>query len=184
MGITLMGLRQDIPHEIIRFEFTAISKIVYLTGYTRNMTVARGLFYLASVFLAVVILFGCYLFYRYAQTPSGETVIRMFQQGKLANLPSTSCVYKTSDFDGTDEGVLLLNNGNMLLKTVTVKGNAAGQLQVVILSDGTYRIDPRTSAAMLQGGDRKESVDPYITSKSWECSPWWFPDEALFNVSE
>lgn len=148
------------------------------------MTVARGLFYLTSVFLAGVILFGCYLFYRYAQTPSGETVVRRFQQGKLANLPPTSCAYKTSGFEGTEEGVLLVNKGDIFLKTVTVKGNVAGQLRVVISRDGTYRIDPRTNAVMLQGGDQKERVDSYITGKSWDCSPWWSPDESIFNVPE
>ena len=148
------------------------------------MTVARGLFYLTSVFLAAVILFGCYLFYRYAQTPSGETVIRSFQQGKLANLPPTSCVYKTSNFEGTDEGVLLVNKGDIFLKTVTVKGNIAGQLRVVISRDGTYHVDPGTSNTIFQGGDQQDIINSRITSASWTCSPWWSPDESLFNVSE
>lgn len=148
------------------------------------MTIARGLFYVASVLLAGVILFGCYLFYRHAQTPSGETVVRIFQKGRIANIPPTSCTYKTSDFEGTDEGVLLLNDGDIFLKTVTVKGNAVGQLRVVILRDGTYHVDPSTSSTMFQGGDQQDIINSRITSASWTCSPWWSPDESLFNVSE
>lgn len=148
------------------------------------MTVARGLFYVASVFLAGVILFACYLLYRQVQTPNGADVVRMFQQRKVAAIPPTSCRYANSNFDGTDKGVLFINKGNILLETATVKGNASGQLRVVISSDGTYHVDPITSGITTGEGDPKEAIDSRITTASWTCSPWWSPDESLFNVSE
>ncbi len=152
--------------------------------YTSDMTIARGLFYVASVFLAGVILFACYILYRHVQTPNGADVVRMFQQRNVATIPPTSCSYTRSNFEGTDKGALFINKGNILLETATVKGNASGQLRVVISPDGTYTVDPTTSGVIVGGGNQKEAIDSRITTASWTCSPWWFPDEALFNVSE
>lgn len=152
--------------------------------YTKGMTVAKGFFYLAVSLLAAVALSGLYLFYKNTQAPDGTRMVQMFRQGSLAKVPPTSCNYKTSDFDGTDEGILRIAEGNIFLKVVTVKGNLGGQLIVRILNDGTYHVDPATSIVMLQGDDPKEIINSYVTTKSWKCSPWWSPDEALFNVPQ
>lgn len=152
--------------------------------YTKDMTIAKAFFYLAVSLLAAVALSGLYLFYKNTQAPNATQMVQMFRQGTLASAPPTSCSYRISNFEGTDEGILRIADGNIFLKTLTVKGNQGGQLQAVVAKDGTYHIDPSTSGVMLQGGSAKEAVGAYITDKPWECSPWWSPDETLFNVSE
>ena len=147
------------------------------------MTVAKGFFYLAVSLLAAVALFGLYLFYKNTQAPNGTQMVQMFRQGTIANIPPTSCSYRISNFEGTDEGILRIAHGDIFLKALTVKGNQGGQLQAVVSDDGTYHVDSSTSAVMLEGGTSKEVIDAYITGKPWDCSPWWSPDETLFNVS-
>ncbi len=148
------------------------------------MTVAKGFFYLAASLLAAVLLGGLYLLYKNTQIPTGADMVQRFQQGTLAKVPPTSCSYKTSDFDGTDDGILRIAEGNIFLKVVTVKANLGGQLIVRILNDGTYHVDPATSIVMLQGNDPKEIINSYVTTKSWDCSPWWSPEKNLFNLPQ
>lgn len=147
------------------------------------MTVARGLFYVASVFLAGVILLGFYVFYRHTQTPDGAEFVRMFQRQNIAAIPPTACTSKASDFEGSRRANLFLNEGQILLETLLIRGNVSTPLRVVILQDGTYQFDPTARGAVPEEEDSKEIVDSIIAGTPWTCSTWWFPDETLFNVS-
>ncbi len=146
----------------------------------------RNTLYDAILLGLVLLCVGGYFFYRDSQA-NKLSHIESFTALKIA--PATKCSLKSGNFEGSSVGSLSVHKGRALfniLVTGLVRG-FEGRLHVLIQPDGTLVIYPETAEALPKGMNTQERVNlinEIISSYTWNCSPWWIPNDAVFNISK
>ncbi len=141
---------------------------------------------LYDILLIGVILFGIggYYFYRDSQS---NKLSQMESFAIARSAPSTVCTLKAGGFEGALAGILYVHSGRIALEMVVVSGRFTGSLRVLIESNGAHYLDPDSADALPAGLSPENQIswiDALIFENTWNCSPWWIPDDSVFNITK
>ncbi len=145
--------------------------------YTRDMTVARGLSYAASVFLAAVILGGGYVGYRYYVAAAIEA--STYREEKI---PATRCVFQVSNFDVSYTGVAYFV-GKRDRIDIEIYDSTGRHVQHMI-SDGykNYTWKDSETTAEEVASDKLDFPNPRGVQFDKRCQPMWRVPPTIFDV--
>ncbi|OGG50774.1 hypothetical protein A2763_02510 [Candidatus Kaiserbacteria bacterium RIFCSPHIGHO2_01_FULL_54_36] len=136
-------------------------------------------------FLVVGIILLCAGAYYFHRTAQANKLSHIESLAATRNVPATVCEFTEGDFEGARGGLLYVRNARIVLHTMYVEGNYAGRLHVLIEPDSTYFIDPATMDTIPIGLSAEEQItliNDEILRPTWKCSPWWFPDDSIFDI--
>ncbi len=133
------------------------------------------------ILIGVIVLgIGGYYFYRDTQS---NKLSRMESFATARTVPSTICTLNVVDFEGASAGVLYVHSGRIALDMTRAGGGWRGSFRVLIEPDGAHYVDPDSADALPAGlspDDQVSWMDALIFAHTWDCSPWWIPDNSMF----
>lgn len=130
----------------------------------------------------IVMSAGGYVFYRDAQS-NKLSHIESFERTQSA--APTVCRLKSGDFEKASVGVMYVRGGRIAFDVTSTGGTNPGHLRVLIEKDGAHFVDPDTQGTLPIGASAEQQVDfvdNIIFSNTWRCSPWWIPNDSVFNI--
>ena len=133
-----------------------------------------------SVTVLIAVAIGFYVVYRDSQTAKAAHLTSLTD---IQGIPPTICTYKVAEYGGGSGGSMYIANDRIRIDVPDLEQGAySGSAEAVIGMDGTRLIDPSSEHSLSVGNGVSYALNMIITQAPWKCDPWWFSDNALFNI--
>src|SRR3989344_3686401 len=137
------------------------------------------------VIIVVVVAAGALLYLQQSFADSAE-LGSLTSIDQIHGRSPTICMYDAEGSpDTTSSGVLRIYNNRLRIDMHLVGNLYTGELKVVIDDNGEYHwADPSIIRTWPINVSARQTIDDFLFSAKWRCSPWWFPSDALFDIEQ